>query len=146
MDALRHCDALRSVDLGGTAVGDAAVRALAGKPHLHTFHSGQGLTDEGLVALHDWPVFKTWQGGTETMALLSYDAGPNYLNLRGRLSDRGLHRLEGLDGLFALNVDARDLPFTAAGIASLVSLPRLGWLAADAKDDWMPHIAAMPRL
>lgn len=146
MDALRHCDALRSVNLAGTAAGDAAVRALAGKPHLHTFHSGQGLTDAGLAALHDWPVFKTWQGGAETMALLSYDAGPNYLNLRGRLSDRGLHRLQGLDGLFALNVDARDLEFTAAGIASLKSLPRLGWLAADAKDDWMPHIAAMPRL
>jgi hypothetical protein len=146
MDALRRCDALRSVDLGGTAVGDAAIRALAGKPQLRTFHSGQGLTDEGLAALHDWPVFKGWQGGQETMALLSYDAGPNYLNLRGRLSDRGLQQLQGLDGLFALNVDARDLAFTAAGIASLVSLPRLGWLAADAKDDWMPHIAAMPRL
>ncbi len=146
MDALRACDSLRSVNLGGTAVGDAAVRALAGKPHLHTFHSGHGLTDEGLAALHDWPVFKTWQGGTETMALLSYEAGPNYLNLRGRLSDRGLGRLQGLDGLFALNIDARELAISAAGMAALVSLPRLGWLAADAKDDWMPHIGAMPRL
>lgn len=146
MDALRPCETLQSVDLGGTAVGDAAVRALAGKPHLHTFHSGEGLTDAGLAALHDWPVFKTWQGGDETMALLSYEAGPNYLNLRGRFSDRGLARLEGLDGLFALNIDARALAITAAGVASLVSLPRLCWLAADAKDDWMPLIAAMPRL
>lgn len=146
MDALRHCDALRSVNLGGTAVGDAAVRALAGRPQLHTFHSGHGLTDEGLAALHEWPVFKTWQGGAETMALLSYEAGPNYLNLRGRISDRGLGRLQGLDGLFALNIDARNLEITAAGMAALVSLPRLGWLAADARDDWMPHIAAMPRL
>ncbi len=146
MDALGACDRLRSVNLGGTRTGDAAVRALAGKPHLHTFHSGAGLTDEGLTALHDWPVFKTWHGGEATMALLSYSAGPNYLNLRGRFTDRGLERLEGLDGLFALNIDARELAITAAGIAALVPLPRLGWLAVDAKDDWMPHIAAMPHL
>ena len=146
MDGLRPCDTLRSVHLGGTRVGDAAVRALAGKPHLHTFHSGNGLTDEGLAAFHAWPVFKTWHGGVETMALTSYSAGPNYLNLRGPFTDRGLELLQGLDGLFALNVDARELAITAAGVAALVSLPRLGWLAVDAKDDWMPHIAAMPRL
>lgn len=146
MDALRACDRLRSVNLGGTRVGDAAVRALAGKPGLHTFHSGHGLTDEGLAAFHDWPVLKAWRGGDETMALLSYAAGPSYLNLRGPFTDRGLERLQGLDGLFALNVDARQLAITASGIAALVALPRLGWLAVDAKDDWMPHIAAMPRL
>lgn len=146
MDALSQADGLRSVNLGGTRVGDAAVRALAGKPHLHTFHSGHGLTDEGLAAFHDWPVLTTWRGGDETMALLSYSAGPTYLNLRGPFTDRGLERLQGLDGLFALNVDARELALTAAGMAALVPLPRLGWLAADADDDWMPHIAAMPRL
>ena len=146
MDAMRGCDRLRSVNLGGTRVGDAAVRALAGKPHLRTFHSGHGLTDEGLAAFHDWPAFKSWQGGEGTMALLSYSAGPNYLNLRGPFTDRGLERLQGLDGLFALNLDARQLAITSTGMAALVPLPRLGWLAADAKDDWMPHIAAMPRL
>jgi hypothetical protein len=146
MRALGACDALRSVNLSGTGVGDAAVRALAGKPHLHTFHSGHGLTDEGLAAFHEWPVLATWHGGEETMALLSYSAGPNYLNLRGPFTDRGLERLQGLDGLFALNIDAGQLAITAAGIAALVPLPRLGWLAADAKDGWMPHIAAMPRL
>ncbi len=146
MEALRGCDRLRAVNLSGTRVGDAAVRALAGKPHLHTFHSGHGLTDDGLAMFHDWPVFKTWQGGAETMALVSYSAGPNYLNLRGPFTDRGLARLQGLDGLFALNLDARQLAITGAGVAALVPLPRLGWLAVDAKDDWMPHIAAMPRL
>ncbi len=146
VDALRGCDRLRAVNLGGTIVGDGAVRALAGKPSLHTFHSGQGLTDEGLAAFHDWPVFKTWQGGAETMALLSYQAGPNHLCLRGQISDRGLARLQGLDGLFALDIDARELSLTPEGMRSLIPLPRLGWLAADAKDDWMPHIAAMPRL
>jgi hypothetical protein len=146
MDALRACDRLRAVNLGATRVGDAAVRALAGKPHLHTFHSGVGLTDDGLAAFHEWPLLRTWQGGAETMALLSYSAGPTYLNLRGPFTDRGLERLAGLDGLFALNIDARQLAITAAGIAALVPLPRLGWLAADAKDDWMPPIAALPRL
>src|SRR5690606_28633907 len=138
MDALRRCDTLRTVNLTGTVVGDAAVRALAGKPHLRTFHSGSGLTDAGLAVLHEWPVFRTWQGGDEMMALLSYDAGPNYLSLRGTFTDKGLERLQGLDGLFALNIDARQLAITAAGVAALVPLPRLGWLALDARDDWMP--------
>jgi hypothetical protein len=146
MDALRGCERLRAVDLGGTRVGDAAVRALAGKLHLGTFSSGHDLTDAGLAAFHEWPLLKTWHGGAETMALLSYQAGPTYLNLRGRFTDRGLARLRGLDGLFALNIDAGQLAITAAGIAALVDLPRLGWLAADAKDDWMPAIGAMPRL
>ena len=146
MHYLRDCDKLRSVSLAWTSVGDAAVRALAGKQHLHRFSSGSGLTDEGLAAFHEWPMFKTWHGGDETMALLSYSAGPNYLNLRGPFTDRGLERLQGLDGLFALNLDASRLAITAAGMAALVALRRLGWLAVDAKDDWMPHIAAMPRL
>ena len=146
VQALRTLDALRYVHLGHTTVGDAAVRVLAGKPHLRTFYSGNGLTNEGLAAFHDWPALRTWQGGEETMALLSYEAGPTYLNLRGSFGDRGLAQLRGLDGLFALNVDARELPLTAAGIATLADLPRLGWLAADAKDDWMAPIAALPRL
>jgi hypothetical protein len=146
MRELAACDNLRSVNLAGTAVGDRAIHALAGKPRLRTFFSGHGLTDDGLAALHDWPIFKTWHGGAEEMALLSYEAGPNYLNLRGPFTDRGLSRLQGLDGLFALNLDARQLAITATGIAALVDLPRLGWLAVDAKDDWMPLIAAMPRL
>ena len=144
--ALGACDRLRSVNLGWTNTGDAAVRALAGHANLRSFHSGQGLTDDGLAAFHDWPVFKTWQGGEPVMALLSYQAEPNQLILRGSLTDRGLAKLRGLDGLFGLNLDNSDLAITADGIASIVDLPRLGWLGVDAKDDWMPRIAAMPRL
>ena len=80
------------------------------------------------------------------MGLLSYDAGPNYLLLRGPFTDRGMTRLARLDGLFALNLDASELGITAAGLAPLVGLPNLGWLAADAKDSHMPLIAQMPRL
>ena len=57
-----------------------------------------------------------------------------------------MERMRGLDGLFGLNIDDRNLAITATGLEPLVSLPHLGWLGVDAKDDWMPHIAAMPRL
>lgn len=143
---LANCEKLRQVNLMWTSTGDGAIRALAGKRMLHRFRSGNGVTDSGLALLHELPVFKTWQGGTATMALLSYDADPNYLLLRGPFTNRGMQHLRGLDGLFALNLDARELGITAAGLAPLVTLPNLGWLAADAKDDFMPYIAEMPRL
>jgi hypothetical protein len=143
---LASCDDLREVNLSWTGTGDGAIRALAGKQKLHLFRSGNGVTDAGLALLHDVPVFKTWQGGAETMALLSYDAGPNYLFLRGPFTDRGMQHLRGLDGLFALNLDDRTLGITSVGMAPLVTLPHLGWLAVDAKDDWMPYIAEMSRL
>lgn len=144
--SLAGCTALRSVDLQGTRSGDGALRALRNKPRLCDLRAGEAITDDGVLALQEYPVFKEWQGGEIEMALTSYDARPNYLLLRGGLTDRGLAALRGLDGLFALNIDARELPLTERGIASLVSLPRLGWLAADANDDSMPHIARMPRL
>ena len=59
------------MNLAWTATGDGALRALAGKPHLHTFRSGNGVTDAGIALLHELPVFKTWQGGPEHMALLT---------------------------------------------------------------------------
>jgi hypothetical protein len=143
---LAACDHLRTVDLSGTPTGDGAIRALAGKRVLSEFRSGNGVTDAGLERLHDLPVFKTWQGGEPRMALLSAGAGPNMLLLRGPFTDRGFAVLVGLDGLFALNVDSDQLSITGAGLAPLVSLPRLGWLAFDAKDDSMPYIAALPHL
>jgi len=105
-----------------------------------------GVTDAGLMLLHEIPMFKTWHGGEVRMSLLGYKASPNYLFLRGPFTDHGMQHLRGLDGLFALNLDDSGLNLTAAGLAPLVSLPNLGWLAVDAKDDWMPYIAEMPRL
>jgi len=65
----------------------------------------------------------------------------------GRMpSNKGFAELAGLDGLFALNVDDRKLAMNAAGLAAIVNLPNLGWLAYDATDDAMPHIAAMSKL
>jgi hypothetical protein len=143
---LASCTNLREVNLSGTRTGDAAIRAVAGKPMLHVFRSGNLVTDEGLALLHDIPIFKTWHGGEVKMGLTSYDASPNYLFLRGSFTDAAMQNLAGLDGLFALNIDDRHLSITASGLRPVVSLPNLGWLAVDAKDDWMPFVADMPRL
>lgn len=146
MAHLSHCERLQRVELSRTRTGDGAIRALAGKGALRHFASGNGVTDAGLAMLHELPVFKRWHGGEQTMAMLSYQAGPNYLLLRGPFTDRGMKHVGGLHGLFALNVEASELSVTAAGLAPLVGLPHLGWLAFDANDDAMPYIAEMPRL
>ncbi len=143
---LAACRGLRSVDLGATDCGDGAIRALAGMPHLQVFRSGNGVTDEGIGWLHDIPIFKTWHGGASRMGLTSADAQPNYLLLRGPFTNDGLSRLAGLDGLFALNLDSDRLRVTGEGLAPLVDLPHLEWLAFDAKDGSMAQIAALPHL
>jgi hypothetical protein len=143
---LAACGDLRSVNLGGTAAGDGAIRALAGKHALRDFRSGEGVTDAGFPLLHDIPAFKHWQGEEARMSLTGFDAGPNYLMLRGPFTDAGLAQLVGLDGLFALNVDDARLAITGAGLGPLASLPHLGWLSFDAGDDSMSYIAALPHL
>lgn len=143
---LAGCNALRSLDLAWTRTGDGAIAALAGKARLTHLHGGRLVSDAGLARLHDLPVFARWHGGEVEMSLTAYRAAPNQLTLRGSFTDRGMEQLRGLDGLFALNLDDGALAITAAAMEPLVSLPNLGWLAVDAKDDWMPAIAAMPRL
>jgi hypothetical protein len=142
---LANCHELRQVDLSWTRTGDGALTALAGRKKLALLASGNDVTDEGIALLHELPVFKTWHGGEIKMALLSYRSLPNHLSVRGRFTDRGMQHMRGLDGLFGLNVDDGHLLITAA-LEPLVSLPNLGWLAVDAKDDWMPYIAKMPCL
>jgi pyridoxine 5'-phosphate synthase PdxJ len=143
---LAHCHALERVNLSWTRTGDGALRALAGKEKLRSLQSGGFVTDAGIPLLHDLPVFKTWHGGEPKIALLSYDSEPNRLMLRGSFTDRGMQHMRGLDGLFGLNVDDSNLGITAAALPPLTTLPNLGWLGVDAKDDWMPYIADMPRL
>ena len=143
---LADCHELREINLMWTQTGDAALRALAGKAKLHQLATGNLVTDEGLALLHELPVFKTWHAGEIRMALTSYRAMPNHLTLRGPFSDRGMQQLRGLDGLFGLNLDDSQLRLTAAALPPLVELPNLGWLGVDAKDDWMFHIARMPKL
>ena len=141
---LAHCDELEDVNLGATLAGEGALRALAGKPRLHRL--AIALTDDGLALLHELPVFKSWHGGEAELALLGPKVLPNHLSLRGTFTDRGMQHLRGLDGLFGLDIDDRRLAITAAGLEPLVALPRLGALGVDARDDWMPYVAAMPRL
>ena len=142
--ALAHCDELEHLNLWVPQVGEAALRALAGKRRLH--HLGIALTDEGLALLHDLPVFKSWQGGEAELSLLGHRSLPNHLSLRGTFTDRGMRHLRGLDGLFSLDIDDSRLGITAAALEPLVSLPHLGALGVDARDDWMPFIAEMPHL
>ena len=146
MTHLSACDELQDVALDWTRTGDGAIRALSGKRRLHHLSTGSGVTDAGLAALHDLPVFREWQGGAPWMELLSDDARPNRLVLRGSFTDRGLDNLRGLDGLFALRLSPRGGAVSGAGLAPLVTLANLNYLAFDAKDDAMPYIAAMPRL
>ena len=143
---LAHCDRLKDVNLSWTPTGDGALRALAGKRTLHRLASGNDVTDAGFPLLHELPVFKSWQGGEAELALLGCRSLPNHLSLRGAFTDRGMRHLRGLDGLFGLDLDDSRLAITAAGLEPLVSLPHLGSLHVDAKDDWMAYIAKMPRL
>jgi hypothetical protein len=143
---LAPCHALERVHLAWTRTGDAAIKALAGKQKLAHFFSGAFVTNAGIPILHEWPVFKSWRGGETKVALLSPRSSPNNLALRGSFTDAGMQHVRGLDGLFGLNLDDSNLLITAAALPPLASLTNLGWLSVDAKDDWMPHIARMPRL
>ncbi len=144
--ALARCDALQHVNLLGTDCGDGAIATFAGKPQLSVFKSGRATTDDALALFHEYPVFARWQDRDATLTLMSYDDGPNNLLLRGAITDRGVAKLAGLDGLFGLNLDDRALAITGAGLAPLFDLPHLGRLACDARDDAMPVIARMPHL
>src|SRR5262245_37337101 len=59
---LALCDLLESVNLMGTPTGDGAIKALTGKRNLRLFKTGRLVTDVGLPLLHQFPMFKKWQG------------------------------------------------------------------------------------
>jgi len=146
VEALAHWPELKAVNLLWTRTGDGALRALAGKRHLHELATGNDVTDAGLALLHELPRFKTWQGGEAALGLVGHRSLPNQLTLRGLFGDRGMQSMQGLDGLYALNLDDSRLAITAAALEPLIAVPRLGALSVDAKDDWMPYLAQMPRL
>jgi hypothetical protein len=80
------------------------------------------------------------------MGLMDFEAKPNHLLLRGSFTNQGLASLSGLNGLFGLNLDDRNLTITASGLKHLMELPNLGWLGFNATDEAMDYIAGMPRL
>jgi hypothetical protein len=146
---LASCEQLESVDLMGTHTGDGAIRALADKPGLRRFKSGRLVTDAGLTLLHQFPVFKTWQGGEMKYSLMESEVGPNQLLLDGPFTDAGVASLAGLDGLFGLGFFWHAKAITSRALASLAGLPNLGFLSCEGElcdDTAMRSISAIPRL
>lgn len=146
---LAGCENLEDVNLLGSPTGDGAVRALSGKPHLHHFKTGRLVTDSGLQLLHDFPIFKKWQGIEATFGLMSFSSEPNHLLLDGPFTDRGLANLAGLDGIAGLTFFWHVSAMTSDGLASLANLPNLSFLGCQdelCNDTAMKHIAAIPGL
>jgi hypothetical protein len=107
------------------------------------------VTDAGLTLLHQFPVFKSWQGGELRYGLMRPDSGPNHLLLAGPFTDRGVAGLSGLDGVFGLAFFGNLPGLTPDALAQLVALPNLGTLGCDGDlcdDTAMRHIAALPHL
>jgi hypothetical protein len=144
VEVLRHLPALEHLTVRTPGLGDAVIRAMAGHAALRRLEVVA--TDDGLAALHAIPAFKTWHGGPVELGILVRKVLPNHLWLRGDITDRGVRHLAGLDGLFSLDIEDEHLPLTAECLEPLVSLPHLGVLAVDPKDDWMPRLAAMANL
>ena len=146
---LTFCDQLEHVDLMGTPTGDGAINALRGKRNLRFFKTGRLVTDAGLPLLHDFPVFKTWQGGEGNLGLLSFDSEPNHLLLDGPFTDTGLERLRGLQGLYGINFFWHVGAASPHGLKVLADLPHLEMLGCHGQlcnDTGMPYIAAIPGL
>ena len=147
---LAACDRLENVNLLGSPTGDGAIAALRGKPHLRYFKTGRLVTDAGLPMLHDFPVFKSWQGGEPRYDLMSFgDTGPNFVMLDGPFTNAGLATVAGLDGVFGLGLFWHVSALTPDGLRPLAQLPNLGALGCEGKlcdDTAMRHIAAIPRL
>jgi hypothetical protein len=147
---LAPCMELENVNLLGTPTGDGALDALRGKPRLRHLRTGRQVTDAGLRALHDFPVFKTWQSGEPRYSLMSFgDSEPNFLMLDGTFTDAGAAGLAGLEGIFGLGFFWHITALTPDGLRFLKDLPNLGALGCEgrlADDTGMRHIAAIPRL
>ena len=146
---LALCELLESVNLMGTPTGDGAIKALTGKRNLRLFKTGRLVTDAGLPLLHQFPMFKKWQGGEIKYGLMSFDAEPTDLMLDGPFTSKGLASLAGLDGLFGLSFFWHTSALTAEGLKPLAGLSNLGFLGCQGElcnDEAMRHIAAMPRL
>ena len=146
---LRFCDQLEKVDLLGSNVGDGAIAALSGKSNLRHLKTGRIVTDDGLELLHQFPAFKTSQGGEPEYGLMSFGVEPTNLLIDGPFTAKGLASLRGLDGVFGLSffwhtsrLQGDDLKC----IDGLASLRYLGCQGALCDDNAMRHIASLPNL
>lgn len=149
IENLRHCEQLEDVDLMGTHTGDAAIRALTGKPNLRKFKSGRNVTDDGISLLHQFPAFKTWGGGEIEYGLMSFAVDPTNLLIDGPFTRKGLDNLRGLDGVFGLSFFRHTSKLRGNDLELLAALPNLGFFGCPGEicdDDAMRHIAALPSL
>ena len=146
---LSSCDLLESVDLLGTPTGDGGIRALTGKSKLRQLKTGKLVSDAGLPLLHEFPMFKAWQGGELKYGLMSFDARPTHLLIDGSFTGRGLASLAGLAGLFGLSFFWHITALTGGGLNALIEIPNLGFLGCQGElcnDEAMKHISEVPRL
>jgi hypothetical protein len=130
---LAGCEHLEHVDPMGTATGDGALRALAGKPHLAQVATGRLVSDAGLPLLHEFPVFRQPFAGTPQYDLMSFSARPNNLLLDGPFTDRGLAALAGLEGIVGVNLFWHTPAFTPSGLKAFAEVPNLAFLGCDGK-------------
>jgi hypothetical protein len=146
---LKLCDELVDVDLLGTHTGDGAIAALGGKPKLRRFKTGRNVTDNGLLLLHQFPAFKSWQGGEVKYDLMSFGGEPTNLLIDGPFTQKGLANLRGLDGVFGLSFFWHTSHLRGEDLQPLSALSNLGYLGCQGElcdDNAMRHIAAMPTL
>jgi hypothetical protein len=146
---LRLCNQLEEVDLLGCNVGDGAIAALTGKPNLCRFKTGRNVTDDGLQLLHEFPAFKSWQGGEVKYGLMSFAGEPTSLLIDGPFTGKGLASLRGLDGVFGLSFFWHTTRLRGDDLRFLDGLGNLGYLGCQdelCNDEAMQHIAALPNL
>lgn len=146
---LRSCDHLEEVDLLGCNTGDGAIAAIAGKPNLRRFKSGQNVSDDGLALLQQFPTFKRWQGEEPEFGLMSFSAEPTNLLVDGPFTRKGLDNLRGLDGLVGLSFFWHTTRLRGDDLQPLDGLSNLAYLGCQGElcnDDAMRHIAALPKL
>jgi hypothetical protein len=146
---LSSCPMLEDVGFIGTSVGDVTIGALEGRTELRRLFAGKTVTDTGLARLHGIPRFARWHGEEPAYSLMTFEAGPTYAGVQGPFTPAGLGALQGLDGLFALNLQWQAGAMPSASLALLSSLSNLGFLAIDGDrcdDEAMRQIARLPRL
>jgi ankyrin repeat protein len=146
---LRFCDKLEVVNLMGSPTGDGAVAALRGKPKLRRFDTGRLVTDAGLPLLHEFPMFKTWRADQHPDSAGDPDFEPTHLLIDGPFTNEGFATLEGLDGVYALDLFWHVTAITSDAFAHLLHLRNLGSLGCDGQlsdNIAMGFIGRLPRL
>jgi hypothetical protein len=146
---LKFCDQLEDVDLLGSNLGDGAIAALTEKPKLRRLKTGRNVTDDGLGLLHQFPAFKSWQGGEIKFGLMSFSAEPTNLLIDGPFTGKGLASLNGLEGVAGLSFFWHTTHLRGNDLKFLDGLSNLSYLGCQGElcdDNSMRHIAALPAL